>query len=68
LGAATAARGITGHIARGDVYFLPDSGKHGPCMCDRSNHASLTILGNLQGGLGPSAGQNTEPIGVSWAI
>lgn len=29
LGAATAARGTTGFVAAGDIFFLPDGGKHG---------------------------------------
>ncbi len=29
LGAATQARGTTGVVAAGDVYFIPDGGKHG---------------------------------------
>lgn len=28
-GAATTARGTTGYVAPGDIYFVPDGGKHG---------------------------------------
>lgn len=29
VGAATKARGSTGHVLAGDLYFIPDAGKHG---------------------------------------
>ena len=28
-GAATTARGTTGYVAPGDIFFVPDGGKHG---------------------------------------